>query len=430
MSALLENDSDSEDDIEVSENDSSRQIIEWNSNLIENKNISIPKFEQLSGPIHNLPTGSSALQYLKLYLTDEICEKMRLNTNKYAEFCAKQRGYEDKSWYPIASIKEIWAFFTVLFVMSLVKMPRLTDYWAKTATLGNERVKSMMGKHMFLKIKYYFHIPDRESEVKKNESSFTFSQKVEPLQKYLQEKFTELFKRTAEVSIDEVLVKFKGRLGIIQYMPLKPEKRVIKLWRLCTSHFGYTLNFEMYCGKFGNTPRTKNGLGYEVVMHLTKGRKGAEKLSVQCPVVFVQYNRHMGGVDLADQCRKYFSVVRKSSKWWWYIFSFLLDTAVNNAFILMKATNSPPTKRIYHLYDFKLELIEELGKEGCRKRAHSDFNRTEEHSHKKREIDSRKRTCVRCRKLGLKTAAGRSIESSWECAICNIYLCQNCFVDN
>ncbi|KAF8796377.1 hypothetical protein HNY73_000758 [Argiope bruennichi] len=150
----------------------------------------------------------------------------------------------------------------------------------------------------------------------------------------------------------------------------------------------------MYSGKSDNTPRTKNGLGYDWVMHLTKGLessnhtiyfdrfflsvnllldlhkigifacgtvmpmyrgKGAEKLSVQCPVVFAQYKRNMGSMDLANQRRKYFSVGRKSLKRW-YIFSFLLDTAVNNDFILMKATNSQ-TKRIYQLYDFKLELI-------------------------------------------------------------------------
>ncbi|GBL73505.1 PiggyBac transposable element-derived protein 4 [Araneus ventricosus] len=358
--------------------------------------------------------------------------------------------------------------------MSIVKRPRIADYWAENVTLGNERIKSMLAKNRFLKIKHYFHISDRESELMKNENGFNFSQKVEPLQTYLRGKFMTHFKTTAEVSVDEALVKFKCRLGIIQYMPLKLAKRGIKIWMLCTPYLGYTLNFELYCGKSGSTPRTKNGLGYDVVMHLAKGlesknhtcfdrffssvnilldlykvgifacgtvmsnrknlppgmkilklkeiiaistlqckdipnllsttwldmkqisiistnakneicqahrRKGAEKLLVQCSAVFAQYNRHTHwqitlGVDLADQRRKYFSVARKSSKWWWYIFSFLLDTALSNAFILMKATNSPPPKLKYQLYDFKLELNEELGKEGCRKRANSDFTPT------------------------------------------------------
>ncbi|GBN19378.1 hypothetical protein AVEN_218365-1, partial [Araneus ventricosus] len=160
-STLLESDSDSEEDVEDCKDNNSEKTVEWESNFIENKKISIPKFHHLSGPMHNLPTGSSALQYLKLYMSDEICEHIRLNTNKYAEYCSKQRGYEDKSWYPIASIKEIWAFFTILFVMSIVKMPRIADYWAKNVTLGNERIKSMLAKNRFLKIKHYFHISDR-----------------------------------------------------------------------------------------------------------------------------------------------------------------------------------------------------------------------------------------------------------------------------
>lgn len=158
-------------------------------------------------------------------------------------------------------------------------------------------------------------------------------------------------------------------------------------------------------------------------------RKGSEKNLVQCPSAFAEYNKHMGGVDLADQRRKYFSVSRKSSKWWWYLFSFLLDTAVSNAFILHKATNSPSTKRPNLFYDFKLEIIDELGKEGFRKRTNPEFSSTPIHTHKKRKIEGRKRTCVRYRKLGLKTFSGRSVESSFECFICKMCLCQNCFSD-
>ncbi|GBN92766.1 hypothetical protein AVEN_247805-1 [Araneus ventricosus] len=65
-STLLESDSDSEEDVEDCKDDNSEKTVEWESNFIENQKISIPKFYHLSGPMHNLPTGSSALQYLKL----------------------------------------------------------------------------------------------------------------------------------------------------------------------------------------------------------------------------------------------------------------------------------------------------------------------------------------------------------------------------
>ncbi|KFM66377.1 PiggyBac transposable element-derived protein 4, partial [Stegodyphus mimosarum] len=235
------------------------------------------------------------------------------------------------------------------------------------------------------------------------------------------------------------MVKFKGRLGIVQYMPLKPDKRWLKIWMLCTSHLGYTVNFELYAGKRDKIVRSGKGLGYDVVTHLIKPltikghelyvdrfftsvqlmvdllkykfyscgtvmpnrkhllpeiktlklkipnesqtfqngkfpnlfctswvdkkqifmlstntknelchvnrRKGADKIEVLCPRSFAVYNTHMGGVDLADQRRKYYTVARKSSKWWMCVFWFLLDITINNAYIIQHTTNYPQQKR-------------------------------------------------------------------------------------
>ena len=40
------------------------------------------------------------------------------------------------------------------------------------------------------------------------------------------------------VSIDEGMVKYKGRLGFKQYMPMKPVKRGIKIWVLADATNG------------------------------------------------------------------------------------------------------------------------------------------------------------------------------------------------
>lgn len=136
----------------------------------------------------------------------------------------------------------------------------------------------------------------------------------------------------------------------------------------------------------------------------------------------------MGGVDLADQRRKYYTVARKSSKWWKYLFCFLLDTAVDNAFIIYSSTNRPSNKKTVSLYDFKLELIADIEKSYLiKKRARPSFSPIQCHKHKKAKIEGRKRTCVKCRELNNKTISGRSIESSWECEFCKQCLCKQCF---
>ncbi len=96
---------------------------------------------------------------------------------------------------------------------------------------------------------------------------------------------------------------------------------------------------------------------------IVQRRKGAEIRQVTCPEAFKLYNHYMGGVDLADQKRKYYSIARKSMKWWYYLFWFLLDTSIVNSFIIMTVTNFSLVQRPLTLRDYKLKLIEQLIKE-------------------------------------------------------------------
>ena len=43
---------------------------------------------------------------------------------------------------------------------------------------------------------------------------------------------------------------------------------------------------------------------------------GTTKVDISCPQVIADYNKYMGGVDLADQAMCYYSVGQKNMKWW------------------------------------------------------------------------------------------------------------------
>ena len=55
---------------------------------------------------------------------------------------------------------------------------------------------------------------------------------------------------------------------------------------------------------------------------------------IQKPAVIDMYNKAMGGFDRADQLREYYSIDRSSYKWYRYIFWYLIDVSICNAFIL------------------------------------------------------------------------------------------------
>lgn len=79
--------------------------------------------------------------------------------------------------------------------------------------------------------------------------------------------FQELYEVDGHATVDESMVKFKGRLGFRQYLPLKPIKWGIKVWVMAESSTGYCANFQVYSGREG--PAEK-GLAHRVVMDLTK----------------------------------------------------------------------------------------------------------------------------------------------------------------
>lgn len=75
------------------------------------------------------------------------------------------------------------------------------------------------------------------------------------------------------------------------------------------------------------------------------------------PCTIVQYNKNMGGVDLADQYTATYCFLRKSLKWWRKLFFWGLEASIVNAFILYKAsTVNSNNKKISHK-QFREELL-------------------------------------------------------------------------
>ena len=59
-----------------------------------------------------------------------------------------------------------------------------------------------------------------------------------------------------------------------------------------------------------------------------------KKIAVPRPSVIGEYNCFMGGTDRMDESVSLYRIGIRGKKWWWSIFSWFLDTAVHNAWIL------------------------------------------------------------------------------------------------
>ncbi|KAK2182366.1 hypothetical protein NP493_357g04007 [Ridgeia piscesae] len=120
-----------------------------------------------------------------------------------------------------------------------------------------------MTRLRYEKLSQYFHC-----SVEGQEDPQDKVRKVRPMITRCEARFGACFQPGKNISIDEAMVKFDGRLGWKQYMPLKPAKWGMKLWCLCDAESGYCSAFSVYTGATAG-----NGgldLGYRVVMGLMK----------------------------------------------------------------------------------------------------------------------------------------------------------------
>ena len=86
--------------------------------------------------------------------------------------------------------------------------------------------------------------------------------------KLIIERWQRFFKPGRNMAVDESMIAFKGRTGMMQYMPAKPHKWGLKAWCLADSKTGYMYNWELYTGKTDRPAGTS--LVHDVVVKITR----------------------------------------------------------------------------------------------------------------------------------------------------------------
>lgn len=156
------------------------------------------------------------------------------------------------NWQPVTS-EELKAFLAVLIITNdMIVVPRDKRYYlssSETKLFHIPGVKNVLcSKKRFFQLKSYifFCNPDHEQmEEEKKDPLY----KVRGLYHDIVQKFKNLFNCSHEISINEAMVPFKGKLSIKVRMPDKPVKFGVKFFELCDAKTGYCKNFSIYAGK-------------------------------------------------------------------------------------------------------------------------------------------------------------------------------------
>ncbi|XP_050414127.2 piggyBac transposable element-derived protein 4 [Patella vulgata] len=465
-----------------------------------------------AGDGSKLPPASA---YFDQLIPNTFWETLKLETNRYSS----QNGRDVN-----ISVSELKTFIGITMLMGLIVLPSLKQYWSSDPSLNSDFIRKCMSRDRYFAIQRDLHLTDSTKQPAKGADGFDRLYKVRPMIDMCKKSFREQYDPPQNISIDEGMVKYKGRLGFVQYMPMKPTKRGIKVWIAAASDTGYVHAFNVYTGKSLDGVQEKN-LGHKVVMdlmetmlyeyrhvyfdnfftsidlaiellnkktyccgtirsnrkyyplsHVHKLAKGSTKfiqsnnliatawqdkktvhiLSTNCdaemlvvqrrtragiienvskPLCIINYNKCMGGVDLGDQLRQYYSFGRTSLKWWRYLFYFLLNVACVNSFLIyklhMKALGKTPMTQLEFRHSLAKCLIGGAVSKSYRRtpkrKLENVFDESNISGHSLVHFSGRKRVCVLCSASGKRAPSGRGIQSSFGCNICSVNLCKTCF---
>ena len=192
------------------------------------------------------------------------------------------------------------------------------------------------------------------------------------------------------------------------------------------SEDGYTVNIVRW--KDNNVVTTASTLfGSHPVAPVGRySREAKTRVPIIRPHAIKQYNESMGGTDRQDQHVNNYRTTCRGKKWWFPIFSWLLDISVQNAWLLGRSSGVDGCQTLLEFRQFVanyyLGHYGEEPKASGRKSSKTPgaqalrFDRVD-HLVARNEGNSRRR-CANC---GSRTVYG--------CVKCKVGLCPECFID-
>lgn len=232
----------------------------------------------------NILDNASPSEIFFCLFSHDLLDLIVQETNRYLQ----QKQFKQA---PITK-EELLIFLGINILMGVKKSPSYRDYWSTNPQLNDPYISSLMSVNRFGFFLGSLHISDNSKEPKKDEAAYDKLYKLRPFLDKLNKNFKKSWKPNKYQSIDESMIKFKGRSSMKQYMPLKPIKRGYKCWVRADAS-GYVCEFQVYTGK---TESTEKQLGARVVKDLTRELVGNNH--------HVYFDNFFTGVDLMVSLKK------------------------------------------------------------------------------------------------------------------------------
>lgn len=131
--------------------------------------------------------------------------------------------------------------------MGLSRKSDINAYWTTQECNQTPFFGSRMTKDRFLLILSNLHVADNSTAIPRGEVGHDALYKLRPFISMMKDNFMK-YKPDQDLSFDEGLCPFKGRVHFRVYNPMKPNKFGVKLFQVCEAKSGYCVGFDIYHG--------------------------------------------------------------------------------------------------------------------------------------------------------------------------------------
>ncbi|CAL7947104.1 unnamed protein product [Xylocopa violacea] len=182
-----------------------------------------------SSELNDKPHDVTPFAFFDMFFTTPFLEFLVNETNAYAAYifpmlCANRKKY--KKWKD-TNIEEMKIFLGLLFLMGIIRVNRINDYWRKHP-LFNLPFSNFMCRDRFLILLVCIHF-DRERV------STDILHKIRPVLIHFNNSMSQLYNPSKELIVDESMILCHGRLQFMRYLLNKTHKYGVKLYVLAES---------------------------------------------------------------------------------------------------------------------------------------------------------------------------------------------------
>ena len=213
------------------------------------------------------------VDYFQLFFPDSLLRLIVEETNRYAHQYLE--AHPDlppfsrfRSWHDTNS-EEIKAYCGLQIAMGFCRKPEIADYWS-TYWLTHTDFGSVMSRNRYELLSSFLHFANNEDRIPRGQNGHDPLFKVKKMLDIVNPLYGEVFCPGRDLSLDESMIRFKGRLYFKVYSPNKPIRWGIKQYALCEARTGYALKLITYSGQNTVPLLGDGGVTSSVVQHLLK----------------------------------------------------------------------------------------------------------------------------------------------------------------